>query len=58
MSPSELVAWRKRMGWTQREAAQRLGYSERHYIRMETGEAGMEPVVDLALKQLEKEAEK
>lgn len=53
MNAPELVAWRRRMGWTQRQLAEALGYSERHVIRWEMGNAEIEPVVQLALKQLE-----
>lgn len=39
MSAKQLRAWRKKRGFTQKEAAAHLGYSERHYQRFEGGKA-------------------
>lgn len=37
MTPKQLKAWRKKMGWTQRAAAEALGISLRPLQEMERG---------------------
>ena len=43
MSRDDLIRWRKRREFTQVEAADYLGYSERHYQRFEAGDAALPP---------------
>lgn len=50
MTAFQLKKWRKNLGLTQAEAAKKLGYSLRHYIRLENGHAKIRLIVDLAVK--------
>ena len=40
MTPAELRAWRKGLGWTTAEAARQLGTAERRYKYLEQGVTG------------------
>lgn len=48
MTGDQLRRWRRRMGWTQVQAAKELGYSWRHYARMEASAKVSRPVEKLA----------
>lgn len=53
MTISDLYAWRARRGWSQAEAAKRLGYSRRGYQDIE-GRDGQVPLrIELAIEGLE-----
>ena len=39
MSPSQVLAWRKKLGLHQKEAADLLGLSRRNYINLEQGDS-------------------
>lgn len=43
MSPSDLRAWRERLGWTQAEAAEALQYSLDLYRSCEQGRRAVTP---------------
>lgn len=53
MTPADLKAWRKRMGWTQREAAEQLGLKTRGYQCLEYGERRITPTITILCKLLE-----
>lgn len=56
MTPSSLLAWRLRMDWTQRQAAQALGMTSRAYGAIERGERSSRwspRMVELATRCLE-----
>lgn len=59
MNKTEFRDWRKRMGWTQDEAARQLGMSRRHISSYEQGKAPtgapllIPRVVELATHALE-----
>jgi len=43
MTATELKDWRARKGWTQREAAEAMGVSLRHYQGLEQGRRDVKP---------------
>lgn len=53
MSPAKLVAWRRRMRWSQAEAARALGPSLRTYRRWEVLGMRYPRLLTLACAQLE-----
>lgn len=52
MNAAELRAWRKRLGWSQREAAEAMGWCLRHYHEMEQGKEPIRLVTELACAAL------
>jgi len=60
VTPEEFRAWRRRMGWTQAEAARQLGISRRHVVSLEQGRhadgraATIERYTELACAALER----
>lgn len=54
MTPTDLLAWRQRQGWTQQQAADALGRSLRSYHALERGEAGISRETELACETLER----
>lgn len=54
MTAADLRAWRKRLGWTQREAAQALGLSHTHYCKLEAGTYSIKQSIELACRLLER----
>lgn len=53
MTKDEFRAWRQRMGWTQRQAAEAFGFTAEHVSRMEHGTKAVQRVTELACKALE-----
>lgn len=43
MTPTDLKAWRARMGYTQIQAAQAMGVSYRTYVALEQGWRDIQP---------------
>ena len=43
MTATELRAWRERMGWTQKEAAEAMGMKLRSYQQIEQGRRSVQP---------------
>lgn len=43
MTPTDLKAWRARMGYTQREAAKAMGLSQSLYEKLEGGGKPIQP---------------
>lgn len=56
MTPQQLKAWRKRMGWTQRQAAERLGVRRQWITELESGRHPIQEMFALACEALEKRA--
>lgn len=54
MTPKQFLAWRTRMGWTQAEAGDALGVSERQVRRYESGEQGISETIAKLCKVMEK----
>lgn len=50
---SPLLAWRKRLGWTQAAAADRLGVTHPYYRELESGRQDLRLVYRLAAAALE-----
>lgn len=53
MTLKQFKAWRKRMGWTQPQAGEALGYSVGHICRLEAGTKTVQRVTELACRALE-----
>lgn len=53
MTPAELLAWRRRMGWSQEIAGPMLGRSKRWYREMELGAVAIPREIELAVLALE-----
>lgn len=58
MTHTELKAWRARMGWTQKKAAQELGFDQRTLRNYEQGKNQIPHAVALACQWLEQEEAK
>jgi len=52
MSPDELKKTRLGLGLTQKEFSERLGYSQRNYVRIESGQIKCSKTLDLAIKYI------
>jgi DNA-binding XRE family transcriptional regulator len=46
MTPTDLVQWRERLGWSQEEAARQLGIGRRTYIYLEGGQTSRGKAID------------
>ena len=57
MSPDELKQTRLDLGLTQKEFSERIGYSERNYARIESGQIKCSKTLDLAIKYILQKAE-
>lgn len=57
MTPQEFHAWRKRLGWTQQQAADALGTTKRAVQMWEAGDRPISRMVDLATRWLEEHPE-
>lgn len=57
MTPQEFHDWRKRMGWTQQQAATALDTTKRAVQMWEAGDRPISRVVDLASRYLEEHRE-
>ncbi len=53
LTPDQLKAWRTRMGWTQKKAAEELGISKRHYQMLEAGGSPVTPTLSKLIAFLE-----
>lgn len=54
MTPSDLLAWRKRMGWSQSQAAAALRRTKSWMSKAERGTIKTDYVLELACEALEK----
>lgn len=55
MAPEELKRKRERLGLTQAELAKRLGIAKLTVLRYENGQTPIPRIVELALKEIERE---
>lgn len=53
MTSNDLKSWRARMGWTQAQAAEKIGIQTRQYQRLETGVTGIKPLYQTICDALE-----
>jgi DNA-binding XRE family transcriptional regulator len=56
MTPDDFRQWRKRLGWTQNDAAAKLGLSVRAIKHYESGSRGISPVVERLCRAVERGA--